>query len=377
MNENYQYNNFQVNNINDNNNVNSSKDKKSKKFILIILLIAIIIFVLIVVSIANKKSTNSNNDSNHNSSQNSSETIKFIQISDEKDIYAVTSNNDLYAIGSNSYNQLSNESNVNDKLILVQNNIKSFYATPSQTYYIDNDDNLYVRGLHFSGGAYEVFEKIAENVKDISSYFNCTLIIDSNNQFQIRGKHSKFCGITDPYEDFTTIANNVKSIISMYYISGYVSAENELFIKTNTSDSYSKVLDNVKEVSNYLVLTNDNNVYKINYINGKLELLNSNVRDINKKYYITSDNSIYNGEKNEKIIFSDLEINDLNKLLYYGSTTNSTNRCTNLPEAIVYINNNNELVFHTEKENLTYKKDLAGIEKIYEHLRNTCYQQQT
>lgn len=329
-----------------------------KKKLLLSLLCGVL--VLGIATGCGDKENNSNNENNNNNTNQ--ETTKGSSIKDIRvslsNIIALTNNGELYVYGTDNYGELGvgDSSSTVSKPTKVASNVKSFYGSGSQTYYIDNNDDLYMAGLRYTGGMQETFEKVTSNAKEVASAINCAVVMDKDGNVLVRGPKNGYCGFTQVYEEFTNVGSNAKDVLVHQHSSGYLSNSNELYLKTKNGDSYVKTLENVKEISDTYVLLNNGEVYNIGY-DGAFTKLDDNVSDINDSFYMKNDGTVYNVNKTK----INAEVSSVDDILYDGVSFSN--------EIIVYVNKDNKIVLHSTNGDNTIDNNLDSFKQILNFIK--------
>lgn len=306
------------------------------------------------------KENNANNENNNNNTNQETKkdsTIKDVRVS-LSNIIVLTNNNELYVYGDDNYGELGvgDYSSTVSKPTKVASDVVSFYGSGSQTYYIDSKGDLYMAGLRYTGGAVDTFEKVASNAKDVASMINCAIMMDKDGNVLAKGPKNDYCGFTQVYEEFTKVGNNAKDVIVHQHSSGYLTNSNELYLKTSNGDSYVKTLENVKEISDTYVLTDNGEVYNIEF-DGAITKLDDNVKDINNSFYMKNDGTIYNVSKTK----INAEVSSIDNILYDGVSFSN--------EIIVYVNKDNKIVLHSNNGDTVVDNSLDSLKQILNFIK--------
>lgn len=220
---------------------------------------------------------------------------------------------------------------------------------------MDSKGDLYMAGLRYTGGMQDSFEKVGSNAKKVASAINCAIVLDKDSNVLAIGPKNDYCGFTQIYEEFTNVGSNAKDVLVHYHSSGYLTNSNELYLKTANGDNYVKTLENVKEISDNFVLTNNGEVYQIEF-NGAFTKLDDNVKDINETFYMKNDGSIYNVSKKQ----IKAEVSSIDDILYDG---------THFNDIVIYFNSDNKIVLHSVQGNNVIDNNLDSLKQILNFIK--------
>ena len=168
--------------------------------------------------------------------------VKTVSCTDSETWY-IDNNNDLYGCGANSYGQQGSGTSGNSTNVLVftkrASNVKTVSCTYLTTWYIDNNNNLYGcgygwDGLQGSGNNSDVltFTKRASNVKKVSCSRYTTWYVDNNNNLYGCGDGwygQQGSGNTNSVYTFTKRAENVKTVSCSQNATWYIDNNNDLY----------------------------------------------------------------------------------------------------------------------------------------------------
>lgn len=343
-------------------------NNSSKKKSLILVIIAIILVVAIIGStvafLALKNNNNGGTTNNGDVPNKSKDGIKQIEVYYTLNVVALSNNGDLYVIGENE----SGWGNVKetDKVTKVASNVNSF--EDDGMLYIDNDSNLYITGLNvIKGGTYKVYEKLGENIKNVSSGGLSVVAVSNNGKLYGYGQKdynglNKQCSELTEFDNVSDVKTVYKGISIIYYITN----SGELYAKYDSSDTFDKLLDNVAETNGGSIFkTTDGKYYLLECEESKCNVTEkSNVKGYVLDYFINNNGEIIN-KQDSKYIVEDLSLyypKDVKEMIDMGGY--------GLSGLIyyIYLNNNNKLTLYTvnyKQGNYTVKLNESSKELDY------------
>ena len=376
-----------TNNIDNFNNEISNKNGKSKRWILMILIIIVVCIIILFVFI-NPKGNNSSLKTSNDINSNNKNGIMISKIELSNSFGDVTSI-DVY-LSDGSYYVINKETGKEKKEnfnIKVKNISSPYYLSTDNKLYYDNTDKIYTITDNIT---YEqLYPVIFEGAKKIANYGGgkCFLVINDKDEVLAHNmiESDRFfdgkCGFHER-KDFEKIAENVVDVFTSTYGNGYLTKNGELYGLLATQKEYVKILDNVKEISFPLVLTNDGTVYKFDNVhNGvdenaleyKLKIIDTDVSYLRKGVDIFWNNTyVKNGilsmDGNQLVVTSYIDSSKV-KMLIFDGTTGSTMYNTG---KIVFLGTDDKLYYYnlTNLEK-TSNYDLDGIVEVFNYLNKS------
>lgn len=313
------------------------------------------------------------NKEKNNDGQNNVEKVKgsnIVQVGVNEDYVMMLDNKgNLHFYGEYTYGLKNTE-----EPKVVANNVKYFVQGGSQggsLIIVKNDNTAYYSGLSIDGwGTTSDFEKVTDNVKNISSNSFCFFIVDNNDNYIVRGpvKNSstmKYCNLPETYDgNFSLVSTNVKGGgFNWTFNIGYITNDGELYVSSFTKPGYKKILSNVKKVAGPLILTEDNTLYifdeESEEITKKIDENVSEIYDISSLYYLykKSDNKYYSIYADYENSIKELTFPNIKSPYYYNG------------KKLVYLNTNNKLVLAGEVDKYELDLSTETIKKTYDFLQ--------
>lgn len=257
-----------------------------KKFILSLLTL-LVMSTLIACNAKNETKTSQITDPKLNKS------VKFKKIIVPYDnIVTLTEDGELYSIikdeDNNSYITTNLTSNVED------------FTCSGSSIVIKKDNNIYYSKGHLDSKLDDPdleFQLVSNKIKDIFLFYdelavavkedNTTTTYDQNEFY-----HNNLVSSEASY-DFNRLSNVKYVIIDDNYY-GYVNTDGELFIKTNSSETFKKKLDHINKYkpSNRLFLTDNNELYAFNDMFDAVKI-DDDVVEFTDEYYKTKNGDVF------------------------------------------------------------------------------------
>ncbi len=337
-----------------------------KKFILVI------ISALLILTGCGKNSAEGTSGSGK---KVGSKAIKDMTVS-RTSIVALTESGDLYAIGE--VGGLGEGVKSTDKLTLLAHDVESFDAN---LYYMDNKGGVYMSGYTYEGGIHDTFKKAYDGASSFGDLLNfCIMVVDKNGDMFIDEKMSNsYCAISAT-DGFKKVASNVKMAVinsqTNGYI-GYIGKDGNLYISYDNGENYQKLLDNVVSYetnpSLSIYLTGDGKLYKVtnkyDSTTGHyavVELIMENVRDLKNDYIATNDNKFYyyTYDNQQGYYASPLEFGENVKQFLFHSYLNWGES-----HIAVYFDNNNKIILYKDGAvKKTLDNSYESIKEIYDFI---------
>jgi len=335
-----------------------------------------ILVILITTTGCTKQSTNKQDSNSIDNSSTSDSSIKDMSIGYNK-IVALSNSGELYTIGDPGLSSLGlgEDMETASKPTKVAENVEMFVDEGTAIYYINTNNALYYTGLKLQGGVEDSFIQLKTKVQSVASYYGfCVITTDlNNNSYGVVGKFTNdACALPfDKYSEFTQITTDVKQVFAFFNGNGYINNNNELFIIKDKETSYTKIMDNVKQIANVgfsiHILTEDNSLYLLDFTT-PIKKIADNVVDMsdNGLYFETKDDYLYfvkQGQNNLVISneidgYERLNFDNVEKIFYvsYGK--------------YVYLNKEHKIEMHTEYDKYILDNDISSMEQILKFISN-------
>ena len=330
--------------------------------------------LIFILAGCNSNTSNRNNSSNNIMNEENNFNKEFSKISiDFNSVLALTRDGELYGIGS--VDGLGEGIEKATKITKIAENVKDF-DDGRGTFYIDNNDSLYMAGWDFRGFSLDNYEKIYDNVMDFDHDF-CLSIVTKNKDLYInRGLFgNEWCGLNLENKEFYKIQSDVKNAIIGNHFNGYITTDGDLYIQKK-GEAYELVLNNVVDYFGDYYLTEDNNLYKVvvDVYNANAitkEIISTEVVEIGKNYLKKKDGKFYfylkkdtkrtyvnggNWADSDNFYLVD-SINDIKAVFYYEYSGKAE---------LIYLNTDNKIVLYdAQKGSKLLNYSLESMEDIY------------
>ena len=362
--------NFSYNNSNFSQNSNNNAFSNKKKLIILILIILLVIISILLFILFNRKLFNKNDvNNNSNNNQGNTEVTKgaeVIQLSISNNyVLMLDKHGDLYLYGEYETSGIGIGPESYEKPTKIASNVK-YFDDYGRIIIVNNEDTAYYIGADIDGwGTTDEFELVTSNIKKITSTNFCFFILDKDNNYIVKAPlenitAKSWCALPKELDgNFSNITNNVKDIYSNGLgANGYLTDNNDLYISDMHDIGYKKALSNVNKIVGDRIITNEGNLYYLDYDNGKWEFVKiiDNIEDV----YATEFGYIYKTSDNEFFYRNNmikLEYNDIKVPYYYNDSK------------FVYLNNNNKIILSGEVDKYELKVSIDSMKQIYDFVK--------
>ena len=323
---------------NDNNqNLNSKLPKKMNFGLIIGIVVAIVVIAVGIIfggKLFSDSDSNSNNSSGSNGNGSGSSGIIQLQVESDK-VVALTSKGEMYVVQDQPYNDYYGKgipSKIDTPKLIAQN-VKQFFS--DGTAYIDSNNDLYRAGLNpISGGYFDNYVKLGQNIKSVDNSGMGLLAITNDGQLYIYGKSNIYTGSEENETTLTkvnTISNNITDVAlinSSWTV--YLTSNDELFVRGYGKEEFEKTEEKISKMyhsyynkrDNVYFEKSDGKTYEADYYASEFTL--KEVSNTKPKSYP----------------------NDIKTLVYdaYNFLSDNSKKSTDI---YVYINNSNKLVLYS------------------------------
>lgn len=311
--------------------------KKNKKKLIIIALILISIISLFIYFLAE-------------SNQNVIDSTDYTEFKDGEIVNIYVNEDVIYAQIEDYLYMLGDSGDFSaNEIVLITDNVKDFYYGDnySKLFYTDAHDNLY-----YSSGDDE-FNFLFDNIKYVDNYQSAVYMITKTNElYALSFDETDNCGgLNENFIELSYIASNVKyAYVSLFY-GGYVTNENDMYVKISNEDEYSLIGSDILSIntSGKLILDETKKLYFLNYdLSLDTVLLDEIEYDVDENFIVYDGEYLIN-------VFDTSENDDIYKIVYEST------------DVMIYLNYENNFIITDNSSTLYLENGLSAIYSIYNY----------